>query len=105
MTFEAGDIVRVKDTGQLGSVADCEFGIAVAMQYDTHFEYEIELVYHPDTVRLNYLIEHTLGVAQNDNGEYYIARAGIDGAGDYFIESASKTPRAAIDIAIKEELR
>lgn len=109
MTFKVGDIVRIKETGQNGSVVDFKFGIVVALHYDTYHdtfgEDEIEPVENPDTIRLNYLFEHGLGVVQNIKGEYFIARVGIDYASDYFIDTVAKTPREAIDIAIREGIR
>ena len=109
MTFEKGDIVRIKETGQTGSVVDFKFGIVVALHYDTHHdtfgEDEIEPIAHPDTVRLNYLFGHGLGVVQNIKGEYFVARVGIDYAGDYFITTVAKTPRESIDIAIRKGIR
>ena len=57
--FKFGDIVLHKETGQKGSVIDFKFGVVVALHGDTHidtFDYnEIELIPHPDTVRLDWL--------------------------------------------------
>ena len=59
--FKFGDIVLHKETGQKGSVIDFKFGVVVALHGDTHidtFDYnEIELVPHPDTVRLDWLAD------------------------------------------------
>lgn len=55
-----GDIVLHKETGQKGSVIDFKFGVVVALHGDTHidtFDYnEIELIPHPDTSRLDWMI-------------------------------------------------
>ena len=59
--FKFGDIVLHKETGQKGSVIDFKFGVVVALHGDTHidtFDYnEIELIPHPDTVRLDWLAD------------------------------------------------
>ena len=109
MTFEVGDVVRIKATGQTASVVDHKFGVVVASHHDTHIDTfdddEIELVENPDTIRLNYLFEPMLGIVQNIKGEYFVARVGIDYAGDYFITTVAKTPRESIDIAIRKGIR
>ncbi|EGY53107.1 hypothetical protein [Neisseria shayeganii] len=54
--FKFGDLVRHKETGNIGSVVDFKFGVVVALHGDTHLdtfgEDELELIPHPDTVRL-----------------------------------------------------
>lgn len=59
--FKFGDIVLHKETGQKGSVIDFKFGVVVALHGDTHIDTfdcnEIELIPHPDTVRLDWLFE------------------------------------------------
>lgn len=100
-----GDIVLHKETGQEGSVIDFKFGVVVALHGDTHidtFDYnEIELIPHPDTVRLDWLIKRNFDFQKcyDMGGRWWYE----DNSFDEIEGTEGMTEREAIDKVMEKE--
>lgn len=112
--FKFGDIVRIKETGYTGSVIDFKFGVVVASHGDTSIDTfdsdELELIPHPDTVRLDWLAKTNLmpvdeWIFEDEDGNEYEKAVVVRPDLNYFDEVlvTADDIRQAIDTAMRQE--